>query len=159
MALSLARRYAAAQRLLRYQARSAVQQRKVREWGYAMALLSTVQNWHKRVDPERDPDGLIFHLRALSDYAVSQAPNQGAYLRASLLWSAGVMARRILRSNERPSLDWLRDRAKKDGLFVDAAPPADAQPFIDERQMTLPILEATAVPEPDSEPVPVGEAS
>lgn len=148
MALSLARRYAAAQRLLRYQARSAVQQRKVREWGFAMALLATVQNWNKRVDPERDPDGLIFNLRALSDYAVSQAPNQGAYLRASLLWSAGVMARRILRSDERPSLDWLRDRAKKDGLFADSGTPPAEQPFVDDRQLELPILAAEPEPEP-----------
>jgi hypothetical protein len=159
MALTLARRYAAAQRLLRYQARSAVTQRKVREWGFAMALLATLQTWNKRVDPERDPDGLIFNLRALSDYAISQAANKGAHMTAALVWSAGVMARRILRSDERPSLDWLRDRAKKDGLFVDATPPADAEPFIDDRQMTLPILEDGAEPAADPEPVPVGEAS
>lgn len=151
MALSLARRYAAAQRLLRYQARSAVQQRKVREWGFAMAVLATVQNWNKRVDPERDEEGLVFHLRALSDYAVSQAPNQGPYLRAALIWSAGVMARRILRSDERPTLDWLRERAKKDGLFADQAPPAE--PEIDERQLVLPVF----TPEAEREPAAVGE--
>jgi len=154
MPSTLARRYAASKRLLCYQARVACNQRKVREWSFAMALLGFVETWNKRIDAERDPDELVFNLRALSDYAVSQAPNKSPHLSAALTWSAGVLARRILRTDERPSLDWMRDRAKRDGLFADA--PAPAEPDIDERQLLLPVLQEEPEEEQEPEPVPIG---